>query len=500
MASRRSVLKVFATVGFLLACAALTTALAPSGPLLARADDPAPPRLLSPSLSSQDDAHNYALYDSAEGSLTFCYGQVPQTDQFQTIFEGYDTQTYASANDRPWGQVASKIKSVTFDSSVEGHLQPVSTAYWFSYLYDNESIKGLEYLDTSQVTTMERMFAYALNGQGESNTLDVSVLDTSNVTNMRGLFYGFYHVTGITFGGSFTTTKVTDMREMFQSCSGLTTLDLSTFDTSKVTTMAKMFDGCIGLTSLDLSSFDTSNVMDMCGMLFGCNKLQNLTLDESFATGSVTTMETMFAGCRSLQTIAFPATFVTTNVTNMSRMFDACSGLTTLDVSGFDTSKVTNMHQMFQGCSSLTTLDLSNFSTASATDLGYLLCDCSGLTSVTFGNDFTVQTATSVSGAFWGCKALGTLDLSKWKMSEVTDASLFLYNCSSLSSIDLSGASTAKATRLERMFDGCGALSQVTLGEGFRFRGASIKYDQYCASLPVPPNDGLWKREGDENA
>ena len=37
------------------------------------------------------------------------------------------------------------------------------------------------------------------------------------------------------------------MNNMFENCSGLTSLDLSKWDTSKVTTMTNMFNGCSNL-------------------------------------------------------------------------------------------------------------------------------------------------------------------------------------------------------------------------------------------------------------
>ena len=60
---------------------------------------------------------------------------------------------------------------------------------------------------------------------------------------------------------NFNTSKVSNMMRMFSSCTGLTSLDLSNFNTSQVTKMAFMFDNCTGLTSLDLRSFNFSKVL-----------------------------------------------------------------------------------------------------------------------------------------------------------------------------------------------------------------------------------------------
>ena len=73
---------------------------------------------------------------------------------------------------------------------------------------------------------------------------------------------------------SFNTQNVTDMRWMFCGCSSLTSLDLSSFKTEKVTSMLEMFNGCSSLTTLDLSSFNADKA-DTEWMFSGCKKLKN---------------------------------------------------------------------------------------------------------------------------------------------------------------------------------------------------------------------------------
>ena len=65
---------------------------------------------------------------------------------------------------------------------------------------------------------------------------------------------------------------------MFYSCKRLTTIDLTPLNTSNVTSMSDMFYGCRGLTSLDLTPLDTSNVTDMSSMFDGCRGLVSLDL------------------------------------------------------------------------------------------------------------------------------------------------------------------------------------------------------------------------------
>ncbi len=205
------------------------------------------------------------------------------------------------------------------------------------------------------------------SGYGLNNKivkLDLSSFNTSNVTNMRYMFYACSSLTSLDLS-NFNTSKVIDMEFMFGECSSLTSLDLSGFNTSNVTNMRYMFYACSSLTSLDLSNFNTSKVIDMEFMFDECSSLTSLDLS-GFNTSKVTNMKSMFSGCSSLTNLDL-SNFNTSKVTNMSNMFGACLSLISLDLSNFNTSKVTDMSSMFSRCSSLTSLDLSSFNTSSVT-------------------------------------------------------------------------------------------------------------------------------------
>ena len=142
----------------------------------------------------------------------------------------------------------------------------------------------------------------------------------------------------------------------------LKTLDLSNLDTSQVTSMSVMFRGCMGLTSLDVSNWNTSQVTNMTGMFYGCNGLASLDVSH-FDTSQVTGMSDMFNDCTSLTSLDL-SKFDTSEVTDMGHMFEECGSLTSLDLSNFDTSKVTNMYRMFRGCASLRTIKINDEASA----------------------------------------------------------------------------------------------------------------------------------------
>ena len=245
----------------------------------------------------------------------------------------------------------------------------------------------------------ESMISY-FEGFGKMTSVDLSSLDTSEVTDMSKMFSQCYALSSLDLS-EFDTSQVTDMSNMFYDCSGLTSLDVSKFDTSQVTNMSYMFENCRSLTSLDVSNFDTSQVTNMSNMFDNCVSLTSLDLS-NFDTSQVTDMSDMFSYC-SILTSLDVSNFDTSQVTNMSWMFSYCSSLTSLDVSNFDTSQITNMRWIFNGCRSLTSLDLRNFDTSKTTDMEKMFSSCSKLTKITVSNKWVIGSSTSITDMFKNC-------------------------------------------------------------------------------------------------
>lgn len=202
--------------------------------------------------------------------------------------------------------------------------------------------------------------------QYTGTSLDLSWLDTSNMTDMTSMFENCSSLTSLDVSG-FNTSNATDMTLMFYNCKNLTSLDVSSFNTSKVTRMRNTFGYLENISSLDVSLFDTSRVTSMEQMFLNCSKLTSLDIS-NFNTSKVTNMGGMFSSCFSLTSLNV-SNFNTSNVTSMSRMFYNCKKLTSLDVSNFDTSKVTTMESMFSYCWDLTNINISNFNTSNVTNM-----------------------------------------------------------------------------------------------------------------------------------
>ena len=216
------------------------------------------------------------------------------------------------------------IAIYTFNSSTD--TLPVFNS---GYTYDYTDVDNGDGTTTRTITSDS--LPTSISFGSKTGLVNLSYLNTSDLTSMREMFIDCYNLTSIDVS-SFDTSKVTDMQHMFYNCGKLTSLDLSSFNTSKVTTMQHMFYNCSILTSINLSSFDTSNVTIMRYMFYNCKKLTSLDV----------------------------SSFNTSNVTDMNNMFNNCSNLDSLDLSNWHTPFLENMAGMFTYCR-LSTLNLCNW-------------------------------------------------------------------------------------------------------------------------------------------
>ena len=143
----------------------------------------------------------------------------------------------------------------------------------FKYLGNLKTIKGLENLDTSQVTDMSEMFCSCRG----LTSLNLSNWDTSQVTDMYSMFEDCLGLTSLDLS-NWNTSKVINMDSMFRDSLNLISLNLSNWDTSQVTNMYKMFSNCNYLTSLNLSHWDTSKVTNISEMFRNCAYVNHLVL------------------------------------------------------------------------------------------------------------------------------------------------------------------------------------------------------------------------------
>ena len=186
------------------------------------------------------DSTAKAVWDENEKTLTFYY------DETTYAGDGITQYDIAKSGTRTWGDVKTLATNVVFDESFKT-FQPETCSEWFYQFNQLTSINNLNYLDTSMVTSMSKMFS----GVSSATQPRISQLDVSN----------------------FNTAKVTSMDQMFGYMS-LTSIDLSSFDTRKVTSFVNMFVNNKSLETIWVSDYFVTTSADQTKSMFGsCQKL-----------------------------------------------------------------------------------------------------------------------------------------------------------------------------------------------------------------------------------
>ena len=448
-----------------------------------------------------------ATYDSDTETLTF-KKNVGETLPKNSAWVK-DNQTVADINKNLGNGI---IVHIVFDKSFSTYT-PTSLYGFFKDLTKLETISGLEYLNTENVTSMSYMFFNC----SSLTSLDVTHFNTEKVTNMKYMFSGCSSLTSLDVT-NFNTEKVTDMSYMFYYCSSLTSLDVTHFNTANVTDMSYMFTNCLSLTSLDVTHFNTEKVTGMSRMFIDCSALLSLDVT-NFNTANVTDMSFMFANCSSLTSL-YLTNFNTEKVTDMQRMFSSCQALTTIYASSkFVTTQVSNSSSMFNKCKKLKgeevwTKDKATDKTYAKIEGGYFsggiprvkYADGTltfflatketlgeneyelnsgknlpewvkkhslGITKVVFDTSFANARPTSCYMWFYLCGNLNQVEgIKNLNTKEVTDMAGMFCKCRDLSSLDVSGFNTEKVTDMSEMFYECISLKLLDVA---KFNIANVK-------------------------
>ena len=419
--------------------------------------------------------------------------------------------------------------------------------------------------NTSKVTNMNEMFRMM-----DIKTLDIRNFDMSNVNNVTRMFYCSRQLEEIKFPKNFFTDKITQCFHIFQGCSSLVHLDVTNWkigkslqtthfegffqnckklkeikgienlDVSRATTLRDMFNGCNSLTSLNLSNWDTSNVTNMIGMFRNCNALTELDLS-NFNTSKVTSMDAIVRECSSLKSLDIsnfdirhapgmtyfgygtnletlnigPNFKITSEHQNLSNFFHGfCNKFTgiSIDVSDWDFSNVQNAGSAFRGCC-IKLIGYENWDVSKVIDMSYFfnfgadirgenidisswdlskcnLCglfygcgaktiklgkvcedvgketysmfsDCTNLEKIEFTQPLKITGA--INNMFYNCNKLTELDISNWNTSNVTNMQSMFKGCTNLTSLNVNNLDTSKTTSMLSMFRDCQSLTSLDL-------------------------------------
>ena len=165
--------------------------------------------------------------------------------------------------------------------------------------------------------------------------------------------------------------------------------------------------------------------------------------------------------------VIFDASFANARPTSCYEWFYGCTDLTTIEgIEYLNTTNVTDMSGMFWGCVALTTLDVSKFDTKNVTNMSNMFHWCLVLTTLDVSN-FDTQNVTNMSNMFYNCHTLTTLNVSNFDTQNVTNMSNMFTDCSALTTLDVSNFDTKNVTDMSWMFSFNPALTTIYASDKF---------------------------------
>lgn len=149
--------------------------------------------------------------------------------------------------------------------------------------------------------------------------------------------------------------------------------------------------------------------------------------------------------------------------TSCKNWFSYCDNLTEIiGLENLNTAHVTDMSGMFYRCISLKSIDLSHLNTANVTDMSEMFAHCWELQDIDLSH-FNTANATNMTEMFSNCYKLESIDVSSFNTSNVTKMEGMFMECNGLKEIDLSKFDTRNVANMSEMFSGCYNITKINL-------------------------------------
>lgn len=462
----------------------------------------------------------YAIFIDNGTALEFRYD-----DQKSAYRDAMDIGPFTEPIQRGWDSSAEGIYSVVFNESFAKCPSITSTAYWFAGLNNLETFIGMEYLNTSNVTSMYMMFYNCMS----LASLDLSYFNTQNVTDMTLMFGSCNALTTITAGSDWTTDHVEESGSMFESCFKLvggngTTFSQMNTDASYAHIDTEGYPGYFTASSSgDEPYWQELNYMIEYGSevlvqaresgkvdqwmleeleMFlerghemykehtaSAEEVRAMTEDlewrireveEAMKGGGEEEPYAVLSEDNTVLTFYYDdqkearggmdvGPFEDGGKTSGAGWSDVNEQITTVvfDESFANCTTLTSTAYWFYGCENLTTItDFNNLKTDNVTDINSMFGDCQSLKSIDFSS-LNLSNVTNMHQVFEDCRALESIDFRGVNTENVTNMGDLFLNCRRLKTIDISSFNTKSVTDMTSMFYRCDSLTTIYVGEGW---------------------------------
>lgn len=209
-------------------------------------------------------------------------------------------------------------------------------------------------------------------------------------------------------------------------------IGLETWDTSNVTNMSGMFYNCYALVDFDISNLDISNVTDVSSMFYYCQSIEEINLDNWVLPNSYSGF---LDNANSLKKISAKNWIIRQNDTWLFSKIGVSSSVETIDVTGWDLSNTTSLNGIFYNSQGLKNIiGLDTWDTSNITDISSMFSWCCALENVDITN-FDTSNVTTISYLLYHSESITTLDLSTLDLDNVSNTNYMFENADSLTTV-----------------------------------------------------------------
>ena len=375
----------------------------------------------------------------------------------------------------------------------------------------------------------------------------IEYLNTSNVTDMYGMFWESWTITSLDLS-SFNTGSVTDMGSMFAGCTALTTIYVSSgWSTSSVTSSNAMFEGCTSLMGESGTTYNSSHTdaeyarVDMAsspGYLTGGSggggsgeegqywmELQstlqyaNDVYSRSQGNANVEPwmQEELYyqiergneiynhheADEEEVRHMIEELNWICWEIEEAMNREPEPSGeaepYAVLSNEGLVVTFYYDNQKDNRGGIDLNSSWIPNspydtattaviddsFASYSPTSTAYWFCGCRNITSISGIENINTENVTSMLGMFQGCSHLTEINVSGFNTSSVGEMGSMFEACSDLTTLDLSSFNTANVTGMSYMFANSMSLRTIYVSSSWSITSVTNSADMFseCYSL-----------------
>lgn len=229
----------------------------------------------------------FAVYSDSDKSLKFysridvpSVGDTFNGSKVTAVYTGLKDYTYAEGEDHngtpttPWADRRSEIKYV----DIVDRIHPSGISFWFQRCEAITEFRNLGNIDISGITTIDHTF-YGCSGV---ESIDCSSWDVSNVTNFNQVFGTCAKLKKVDITGWDTSKAVWFYYIFYYDTSLSEVRGFQKLNLSNCNSFRNNFSGCRSIKMIDFSRLNLLPGANTAGAISGCTSLERIIVDANF--------------------------------------------------------------------------------------------------------------------------------------------------------------------------------------------------------------------------